>query len=271
MKISFVTFADHRYKPTLERIRVEALNMNIFDDIYVLSDLDFDEEYKTLFFKEKRDKMYAFGFYCWKSWAVKTVMDKLNYGDFLVYADAGCILNNRGVDLLKKWLKVISVDKDFIAFQQKYIEEEYTKEDVFQYFHISQDNSKVRNTGQYFAGAFILRKSNCTESFVNEWFDLSNLHFQLIDDTIINNANSKLLQLRYDQSIISLLLKKYEHLFSLDINEIIDSFRNRKNSPIVVAHKKEYTINGFLMTLPKRFVNKLFMMSSFEPPFKFKK
>lgn len=271
MKISFVTFADHRYRPTLERIKAEALDMNIFDDVCALSDLNFDEDYKTLFIKEKRDKMYAFGFYCWKSWAVKKAMDKLNDGDFLVYADAGCILNNRGIRLLKKWLNVISADKDFIAFQQKYIEEEYTKEDVFQYFHISQDDSKVRNTGQYFAGAFILRKSNSTEDLVDKWFDLSNLHFQLIDDTIINDKNSKLLQPRYDQSIISLLLKNHEHLLSLDMNEILDTIVNRINSPIIVAREKKYTINGFLKTLPLRIMNKLFKMCLLKSPCKFKR
>lgn len=271
MKISFVTFADHRYKPTLERIRTEALNMNVFDDIYVLSDLDFDEEYKTLFFKEKRDKMYAFGFYCWKSWAVKSVMDKMEDGNFLVYADAGCIINNNGDNLLIKWLEKISVDNDFIAFQQKYAEEEYTKEDVFQFFKITHENNQIRKTGQFFAGAFILRKNKSTANLVEKWFKLSNYNFQLIDDSIICESSPNFLLPRYDQSIISLLLKSYEHLLSFDMEDINDTLINRTNSPIIVARKKRYTIKGFFLTLPIRIVNKLFKICLLRPPFKFKR
>lgn len=271
MKISFVTFADHRYKPTLERIKAEALNLKIFNEVYILSDLDFDEEYKTLFFKEERDKMYAFGFYCWKSWAVKSVMEKMEDGNFLVYADAGCIINNNGADLLIKWLEKISIDNDFIAFQQKYVEEKYTKEDVFLFFKIAHENSKIRKSGQFFAGAFILRKNKSTAKLVEKWFKLSNYNFQLIDDSIICESSSNFIQPRYDQSIISLLLKSYKHLLSFDIEEINDTLINRANSPIIVARKKRYTIRGFFLTLPIRVVNKLFKMFLLKPPFKFKR
>jgi hypothetical protein len=44
--IFFVTFADSKYQKTLDRIRQEAINMNVFRDIFVWNENDLDKEWK---------------------------------------------------------------------------------------------------------------------------------------------------------------------------------------------------------------------------------
>ena len=80
-KINFVSFADKRYKPSLDRLRDELSKFKNIDSIYLFDDSSFDKEYRKIYKDRFSDK--GFGFWMWKSYFVKKVLLNLNDGDYL--------------------------------------------------------------------------------------------------------------------------------------------------------------------------------------------
>lgn len=267
MNISFVTFADSRYRPTLERIKQEAEGMDIFKNIYILTEKDFDDNYRKFFYGQQRDKMFAFGFYCWKSWAVNHAIHLIYDNDYLVYCDAGCVLNKKYASKLLDWLKEISNDNDIIAFQQtNYLEYLYCKEDLFRYFSISNNDIDIRQTGQFFAGVLIIRKTKSSFDLVDKWYQTSNSDINLIDDSVIEPNPSDFVAHRYDQSILSLLLKLYPKKCVKDVITIRDK-NNARISPIAVSRKKKRTIMYNIKLFPLILINKICWHLGIKMPF----
>ena len=60
------------------------------------------------------------------------------------------------------------------------------------------------------AGCFFIKKSKNSISFINEWLDIFYQRFDLVDDTEskLKNLNG-FIENRHDQSVFSLLCKKY--------------------------------------------------------------
>lgn len=254
-KIIFVTFADSKYTPSLKRIEREALDMGIFDNIYILCEKDFDADYSKFFYGQERQKMYAFGYYCWKSYAIKKVMDIASVGDTIVYCDAGCTLNKKAVDVLREWIYGMDETNDVTAFIQDYEERKYTKEEVFKHFNIKEDDP-IRTAGQFFAGALILRKTASSEDLVNKWFKASNSEINLIDEKTTLTTYPDFVTPRYDQSILSILIKLYKNVNILSV-DVLKSDGGIKNKPIIVTHSKKYSFTGFVKTFHKRAINSL--------------
>ena len=68
----------------------------------------------------------------------------------------------------------------------------------------------MTETPQYMAGCFFIKKSKNSISFINEWLDIFYQRFDLVDDTEskLKNLNG-FIENRHDQSVFSLLCKKY--------------------------------------------------------------
>jgi len=159
--------------------------------------------------------------------------------------------------------------KDILAFQFKPIKKKkfnniifprreefkYTKFDLFKYFRFD-NNKKITHTSQFCATVFFIKKTTFTINFLNEWLNIFKKHPQLIIDSFRRDKNFKgFIEHRYDQSIFSLLCKKYK-VFSLSAYEFDWSVKgnNRNwqytfNSPILALRDLKY---NFL----KRFINR---------------
>lgn len=258
MKISFVTFADGRYKPTLARIRAEAISMNLFDSIFIWSEDNFDNEYANKFFSQKRDKAIGFGYWCWKSWAIKNALDKIGFGEYLIYCDAGCSLQAQAANVLLEYCNNLEGELDIIAFQQSWLEKQYDTEDIFDAFDIKKD-SPVRNLEQFFAGTIILKKTLQSCDLIESWYQFCNDNYVVLSNENPVKANDEeFISSRYDQSVLSLLLHSYNGKVVYDINNLLPSFDDKDRlKPILVAHKKKYTFVQSLKDFPIRCINAL--------------
>lgn len=261
MSIYFVTFADSRYKPTIDRIYKEVDAMKVFDKICTLSNHDFDDTYKKLFYNEHRDKAIGFGYWCWKSWAIKTILDRIEANDYLVYCDAGCTLQTKGISRLKEYLNLISSEKDIIVFEQEWKEKQYDTEDLFSYYQVPVDD-EIRDKFQFFAGVLIIRKTSNSINLINAWFNTCNLHYDIISNENPKLKNSKYFVLpRYDQSALSILLHKYRTKIVLNISEILKTKHDmNENKPILVVHKKKYTTRQNVKYFPIKCMNVLWKL-----------
>jgi len=70
MQRHLVSFADSKFKKSLERLKIQAVEMNYFDQIHMYSDDDLDPEFinqfPSNFFNGK-----GFGYWCWKPYLEK--------------------------------------------------------------------------------------------------------------------------------------------------------------------------------------------------------
>ena len=79
--------------------------MQFFDHIYVGD----EKMLEPWYFEKYKDRWLerSFGYWQWKPYLIRRVMDRMEEGDFLVYADAGCTLNPRGIPRLKEYLHMV--------------------------------------------------------------------------------------------------------------------------------------------------------------------
>ena len=91
-------------------------------------------------------------------------------------------------------------------------EYKYTKADLLNYFNFLY-NKKITHTDQFWAGSFFIKKNKFTILFINEWMSLFKKNIKLVDDSPSKIKNHKnFIENRHDQSIFSILCKKYKIL-----------------------------------------------------------
>lgn len=254
-RLHFLSFADSKSAPILKRIRKNAEETEWFDNIEVWDEHSFDKWYIKKY--HNRFHLRGFGYWMWKSYLVKRKLTKMEDGSFLLYADAGCTLNKAGEQRLKEYLSMVENNEfGLLAFQQEnLIEEQWTKADLLQYVNKKEIAGGVK-TGQLWGGAFILRKTEESRNFIDEWFDLCHNHFELITDQPSVHPNpASFKEHRHDQSAFSCLAKKHRPVIvNADETYTDDDFSMKLSKyPIWATRLREYTWWGFKkMTLKKK-------------------
>lgn len=210
-KIIFLTFGNEKYFNSLERLKNESVEFNIFDKILIYNDIDlknnFPDFWKThenFILNNKR----GYGYWIWKSYLVLKTLENMNDNDILIYADAGCTLNKHGLNRFNEYLDIVKNSKyGILSFELPFLEKFYTKIDLFS--HMSLDNDEYLNSKQLMATIFILKKCSHTEFLINEWYKISSIYNLLDDSPSKINNDVNFIEHRHDQSIFSLIRKKY--------------------------------------------------------------
>jgi hypothetical protein len=235
-KIIFLTFGNEKYYNSLERIKNEALLFNIFDTILIYNDIDlknffpdFWETHQNFILNNPR----GYGYWLWKSYLVLKTLEKMNENDILIYADAGCTLNKYGIDRLNQYIDIVkNSNYGILSFVLPFLEKTYTKMDLFS--HMSLINDEHLNSKHLMATIFILKKCSHTEFLINEWYKISSIYNLLNDSPSIINNDITFIEHRHDQSIFSLIRKKYgTELIPDETWSINWKFENIKNIPLL--------------------------------------
>lgn len=207
----FITFGGptDNYHTRVSKVCAEAKSMNYFTRIVGVTDrfLKKDINYWNLHGEFIENSRRGYGNCIWKPYIIKTFLDKLNENDLLVYVDSGCTVNNAAMNRLLEYVDM--VDKSpfgMVSHQMNHLPEiKYCKKKLIEY--LSPDVSMLES-GQFVAGIQFMRKNAHTTHIVNEWYRISCMH-ELIDDVIEPNQDPRFVDHRHDQSIYSLLVKKY--------------------------------------------------------------
>lgn len=209
MKV-FISFADSRLDAVTERIRKQAEAMGYWDEVKAYNEGCFDEAWKQKWSSVLTASVRGYGYWVWKPYIVRRELERLNEGDQLWYLDAGCHLNVRGIERMREYGVLLdNADSGILAFSIAYVEKEWTKGDVFEYFGV-MDRKEITDTHQIQGGIFGLRKCEKTMQFVREWEKCWEDDFSLVDDSpsrVPNFPGFK--EGRHDQSLFSCLCKMY--------------------------------------------------------------
>lgn len=215
MKKYFISFANTSSNFSSERIVYEAKKMNVFDEIIFYTENDFDSEFIERCGKKILDNKRGYGYWCWKPYIIKKTLEKINYGDIVVYADAGCTFNSDKAERMNEWFDLLLKSQSGVLSPcfGPYTEYEWTRADLFDYVNRTYNTEGIEifeNTLQYGAGQILFYKSDKSVDFVNKWYDIMTRHFELCTDapSAIQN-HKKFKENRHDQSAFSLLAKIY--------------------------------------------------------------
>ena len=163
-KIVAISYGSEQYDKQLEYNGKSALEIAKVNEFYGYKPKDIDHD-----FREKNkyilDKGRGNGYWLWKPYFLyKTLTEKLNYGDYLIYADAAIMY----VDSAKKLVDFLKEKKlDMYLHRLPHLERQYTKRDAF--ILLGVDQPFYAETGQFNAAFQIYRKTKFTEFFLAEY------------------------------------------------------------------------------------------------------
>lgn len=202
----FITFGNTKYQHSVKRICLEAEKIAVFDRVTGYTE---QELFSFPEFQQHRNFVYSnlrgFGYWLWKSFLTMKYMETMNENDILVYADAGCIIHEKGRKRMLEYFEMVkNHPSGILGFELPYVEKTWTKMDLVQYLNGEQ----YIESKQLVGGIFVLRNCENTRNLVRQWYEIG-CNYSLIDDSPSKEPNDiSFIEHRHDQSIFSLLRKR---------------------------------------------------------------
>jgi len=208
------------YYRALNRICTEANKTKIFDTVTGYTDLDLKKDKK--FWKEHgkfiSSNRRGYGYYLWKPYLILKRLSEIKDGELLFYTDAGSEFNPKTSNkfMIKRFNEVRKTKKLMGIFTCP--EKNFNKIDLVKYFGYENSPFFLKSQ-QHAAGAVLMMKTPEIIKFMTEWYELGykdNYHF--IDDSKSFEKETEYFKKhRHDQSIYSLLTKKYDNMLSTSL------------------------------------------------------
>lgn len=270
-KVVAITYANEKYAQAAKlniktAKKVGKVNEAIF---YSPKDIEpsFYEEHKGILMQKKGN-----GYWLWKPYFIKKTLENMHEGDVLVYTDSAIIYRDK-VSKLVDTMEQNHTNKMIFLLGKEYIDAKYTKRDAF--ILMDCDTEKYYNTPQVNAAIIVLKKNEETVHFCSEWLKYASDRRILTDipNTCGKENYPEFLMHRHDQSILSLLSKKYNTMFFRDPtqwgdkSEYSEEIKERSNYSCIFIHhriaKASSVIYVLLMqtTIMKKIFYKTYLLS----------
>jgi hypothetical protein len=235
MKKYHINYAQGRYLKAQEYCSQSAKSFG-FDEVISYSSNDIDKD----FYEKNRNilsQSRGAGYWLWKPYFINKTLEKMDQGDLLVYSDSGSFYQNSPNELVE----LVKKDSNgVLSFELKgLIENVYTKRDTFVLMGL--DEPKYTETSQREATYIWLIKNDFTINLVREYLDFAQDE-RIITDKISESKNYDVFKdHRHDQSIWSLLCKKYNieshRLISQHGAHLVNDFPNDTYGQITLHHR----------------------------------
>jgi hypothetical protein len=213
------------------RFERQANECPFIDQCIVVSD-DGNTLYDS-FYKEFGDFVKlnprGYGFWIWKPYIILSYIKKLSHGDVLLYCDIGCELSMAGHKKFDAYIELIE-EKEILAFSTLNRQPEYfwCKKELLEFFNLP--NFLIEQE-QVAATFFMIKVSDFSSSFVSQWLEIAKSNnFNYINDQCADGQAPEFIEHRHDQSIFSLLIKKYG----------ISIIRERSYFPPILYYKNSW-------------------------------
>ncbi len=204
MAVGLVNFADKKFRSKQKWNTFSAKVFGKFDYVFEYSSKDIES---NILNKNKNSAKYTskgFGNYFWKPYIINKALDKINEGDYLMYADSGSFFLKSVLPLVKH---IKENKKDILCFNLPLIEKQWTKRDAF--ILMNCDSPNYTDSPQTLATFFLLKKSSKSKLFLKKYQDFCFDSRILSDDPNILGENyPEFIEHRHDQSVLSLLSKQ---------------------------------------------------------------
>jgi len=205
-KIVAISYANNKYLKQLKINKFTAIHVGKVDEYYSYGPDDIDVNFKKMN-KDILLRPRGNGYWLWKPYFIyKTLKDKLNKGDYLIYTDSGIFYFDKVEKIIKFMIKT---NEDIWAVRTRYLEKKYSKRDAF--ILLDADFPIYTDTFQYMAGIQIYKKSKLSENFLEKL-----LHYSTDKRIVTDDPNTQglpnyegFIDNRHDQTVLSILTKKF--------------------------------------------------------------
>jgi hypothetical protein len=210
MKYHFITFATIDYINHANNICDTAIKLGGFDIVKIFTPNDLDEVY----FNKNKDilnQKQGAGFWIWKSYIILKYLYEINKDDIICYCDTLYLFT--GETKIQQIVQNIIHDSGIFITHNKpnepvYMENEYSKGDAF--YLMNALNPNYNKTPQAWGGFIIIRNNFIALQVISEWFTY------VQDERIVTNLPCSInknddifIENRHDQTVISIIAKKY--------------------------------------------------------------
>lgn len=237
--IIFVTASNSLYRNVCKYNAYCATRYGKFDKI-VVYDIDtmIDEDYRQQHADVLSIERGA-GLWLWKVYFInKALKEECHEGDILFYADAASFFFRSVKPVVQK------MRDDIFACNVPYIEEEFTKSETLKQMGLNEE--RFTKSRQFQASFMAFRKTPFTIKFVEEWKKYCEDFRLMSSDSYIGKQIPSFVAHRNDQSIFSLLCKKYGVQPSEDPSQFgitgYESFRGSAIMPLVPSSLSSFCI-----------------------------
>ncbi|CAM4406834.1 hypothetical protein SAMN06265348_11780 [Pedobacter westerhofensis] len=147
------------------------------------------------------------GYWLWKPFFIKQVLDSINVNDILMYCDVGCLINPGGKQRFNEYLDMLNdSDTGTVDFELPHKEYEFTKQEIFQHFECQ---TNITDTNQLMATVLLFRKCQHTMNISDIWYETARDYPSLFTDDTTLPQNENYVAPRHDQSIFSVIRKQW--------------------------------------------------------------
>lgn len=170
----FITYGDENYTRSAQRLVAEARSLGIFDDVRTYGPADLPDDVKR---HPLMCHARGGGYWYWKPCLLQACLRRMQEGDILVYADAGC-----SVQPSPEWDRFFRDlrTKSVVAFRLGYRNKFYCRRSLLDYARTEQPH-----WGEYYqvmGGILLLKKSGASVRLVDDWRQLMDEHPEFVTD-----------------------------------------------------------------------------------------
>lgn len=242
----FVTYSNDYYAEVRDFACKMAMEKGHFDKVLCYTPNDIDQHF---FHDNKKilETKYGAGLWLWKPYAINKALTEVSQeGDYVFYCDAASFFV-RHCRFITNVMKRES--RNILACVTPLLEKYFTKEQTF--VGMGCESSEYKNTNQFHASFMCFRKCEYTIKFVSEWLNLC-CNYDLISVEVTQSEYPNptyFVAHRQDQSIFSLLCKKYGVVPSFDPSQygLLQDWYARPNIEFMpIEMKKDYPVCIYL-------------------------
>ncbi len=202
--IHFATYGDKKYVKSRERISREAEKLGIFESVSLFTPERLSPEFRMQFSDILKHSKGG-GYWIWKYYIFTKLYEAMNDNDILVYA--GSSFHPKGGPFIKQYADILANSShSILAFGTGWREEQYTKQELFDYFNYT--NSEYMKKSEQLCLTFcFFKKTVHFNKYLMAFGEVLKKNYQLITDASWKNQSEAFIDHRHDQSIHSLITK----------------------------------------------------------------
>lgn len=197
-----INYADKNFLKAQKFNTKTAYKNGKVDKVIEYSPNDIDKSFYNKHYDVLKEKRGG-GYWLWKPYIILKTMNCAKEGDYIFYCDSGAYFINK-VEYLTQLLELS--EQDMMVFELPLMEKQWTKSFTFEYMNCNNDLFK--DTNQILSGYILLKVNNSTRKFFEEFLSLCKVK-EIVSDINNSEKDEDLIAHRHDQSIFSLLCKKY--------------------------------------------------------------
>lgn len=252
-KIIAITYADKKYARAARLNIRTAKKFGKVNEAFLYSPKDLDVAFKNRH-KDILMQKKGGGYWLWKPYFIKKTLEGMREEEVLIYTDAAIMYTDKVCKLLYA-MEESNTDRMFFLLGKEYIDAKYTKRDAF--ILMNSDEGRFYNSPQVNAAVIVFKRNKRNIDFCTKWLEYA-FDSRILTDipNVCGRENyPEFLMHRHDQSILSLLAKKYDSVFFRDptqwgeISEYSDEIKKRSSYPCIFNHHRIAKANSVVYVL----------------------